>query len=54
MTLREPVSCTVGVATGAMIGGTGRYEKSMSDLDGLYADERPFGLDRGNRRPSRL
>ena len=39
MTLREPVSCTVSVTTGAMIGGTGRYEKRMSDLKGLYSDE---------------
>jgi len=39
MTLREPVSCTVTITTGAMVGGTGRYEKRMSDLKGLYEDE---------------
>ncbi|MFK0693018.1 glucose-6-phosphate isomerase [Mesorhizobium sp. IMUNJ 23033] len=42
MNLREPASCTVETTSGTMAGGTGRYEKRMSDLRGLYADERAF------------
>jgi glucose-6-phosphate isomerase len=42
MDLREPASCTVEKASGSMVGGTGRYEKRMSDLRGIYADEHAF------------
>ena len=44
MNLREPASCAVELASGTMGGGTGRYVKRMSDLRGLYADERALEL----------
>ncbi|MDW6025928.1 glucose-6-phosphate isomerase [Mesorhizobium sp. BAC0120] len=44
MKLREPASCAVELASGRMTGGTGRYVKRMSDLHGLYEDERAFQL----------
>ncbi len=37
--LREPVSNNVDPKAGGMSGHTGRYEKRLSDLKGLYADE---------------
>ena len=37
--LREPVSNIVDPKGGGMSGHTGRYEKRLSDLKGLYADE---------------
>lgn len=40
--LKEPVASVVEVNTGAMSGRTGRYEKRLSDLDGLYEDHRAF------------
>lgn len=40
--LREPVSSNVNVETGAMSGNTGRYEKRLGDLAGLYADGTAF------------
>lgn len=40
--LKEPVASVVDVNTGAMSGKTGRYEKRLSDLDGLYADAAAF------------
>lgn len=36
--LREPVSSVVDPNAGGMSGNTGRYEKRLSDLVGLYAD----------------
>lgn len=36
--LKEPVAGLVDVNTGAMGGNTGRYEKRLSDLAGLYED----------------
>ncbi|WP_172450277.1 glucose-6-phosphate isomerase [Rhizobium sp. TH135] len=36
--LREPVSNIVDPKAGGMSGNTGRYEKRLSDLSGLYAD----------------
>ncbi len=42
MRLQEPVSCTVVVGTGELAGGSGRYEKRLSDLAGIYADETAF------------
>lgn len=38
----EPASCAVDVGTGTMAGGTGRYEKRLEDLAGLYRDEAAF------------
>ena len=42
MKLVEPVSCRVDVATGMLVGGSGRYEKRFSDLAGVYGDEAAF------------
>jgi glucose-6-phosphate isomerase len=36
--MREPVSSVVDPIGGGMSGNTGRYEKRLSDLTGLYAD----------------
>src|SRR5919109_527713 len=44
MSRREPASCAVELESGTMGGGTGRYVKRMSDLRGLYADERALEL----------
>lgn len=38
----EPTSCAVDVESGAMSGMTGRYEKRLRDLTGLYEDEGAF------------
>ena len=40
--LKEPVSGVVELETGAMGGNTGRYEKRLDDLHGLYADAEAF------------
>lgn len=40
--IREPVASVVDVSTGAMGGKTGRYEKRLADLDGLYSDATAF------------
>ena len=37
--LKEPVTSVIDVHTGGMSGKTGRYEKKLSDLVGLYADD---------------
>src|SRR5688572_22844847 len=42
MALFEPVTCTVDIARGGLEGATGRYEKRLSELAGLYADETAF------------
>ena len=42
MKLMEPVNCLVDVAAGKLNGGSGRYEKRLSDLAGIYADEQAF------------
>ncbi len=34
--LREPVTSVVDATSGALSGNTGRYEKRLSDLEGLY------------------
>ena len=39
----EPTRCVVDVRRGTLEGGTGRYEKRLSDLAGIYADEQAFG-----------
>jgi glucose-6-phosphate isomerase, archaeal len=36
--LRDPVTSVVDAIAGGMSGNTGRYEKRLSDLTGLYAD----------------
>lgn len=38
--LREPVSSVVDPLRGGMSGNTGRYEKRLADLKGLYEDEK--------------
>ena len=38
MEMTEPVRCSVDVGSGRLAGGSGRYEKRLSDLAGLYAD----------------
>lgn len=40
--ITEPVSSVVDVNAGTMSGKTGRYEKRLSDLDGLYSDTAAF------------
>ena len=42
MKLFEPVSYTVDLSTGAMLDASGRYEKRLSDLHGLYGDTEAF------------
>ena len=42
MSLREPVRCTVHVGDGRLEGATGRYEKRLSELAGLYEDAAAF------------
>ena len=38
MEMTEPVRCSVDVGSGRLAGGSGRYEKRLSDLAGLYAE----------------
>jgi len=40
--LREPVVSVVNPNSGGMSGNTGRYEKRLNDLVGLYGDEKAF------------
>ena len=52
MDYAEPARCTVEVAAGRLAGGTGRYEKRLSELAGLYADADAFAAllrDEGDR-----
>jgi len=42
MTLFEPAACQVDVTAGTMSGATGRYQKHLADLVGLYADDAAF------------
>ena len=42
MDYAEPVRCVVEVGAGRLAGGSGRYEKRISDLAGLYADAGAF------------
>jgi glucose-6-phosphate isomerase len=42
MPLLEPVRCTLNVDTGKLDGATGRYEKRLKELAGLYEDEAAF------------
>ena len=42
MPLLDPVRCTVRVEDGKLEGATGRYEKRLSELAGLYADQTAF------------
>jgi glucose-6-phosphate isomerase len=42
MQLIEPLVCPVDVAAGALRNGTGRYEKRLNELAGLYADRTAF------------
>ena len=42
MPLLDPVRCTVRVEDGKLEGATGRYEKRLSELAGLYADGAAF------------
>ena len=38
----QPTRCVVDVRRGLLEGGTGRYEKRLSDLAGIYGDEVAF------------
>lgn len=40
--LREPVASVIDVTTGAMSGNTGRYEKKLKDLAGMYEDQAAY------------
>ncbi|WP_410010663.1 glucose-6-phosphate isomerase [Phyllobacterium zundukense] len=42
-TLREPVACLVDPYAGGMSGHTGRYEKRLSDLAGIYENIQAHG-----------
>lgn len=42
MKIMDPVSMQVDVAAGTLAGGSGRYEKRLSDLAGIYGDEAAF------------
>jgi glucose-6-phosphate isomerase len=42
MDVRLPASCSVDLASGIMHGATGRYEKRLADLRGIYEDEAEF------------
>lgn len=42
MPIPTPASCRVSPEAGTMSNGTGRYEKRLSDLAGLYADSAAF------------
>lgn len=42
MDLRPPARCSVDLARGVMHGATGRYEKRLADLKGIYEDEAAF------------
>ena len=42
MTLIEPGICRVDVIRGQLAGATGRYAKTLADLDGLYEDAAAF------------
>jgi glucose-6-phosphate isomerase len=47
MELREPGHCIVDVARGQLRGASGRYVKTLADLDGLYRDAGAFEALRG-------
>src|SRR5690242_2805813 len=51
MLLAEPACCTVRIDDGKLDGATGRYEKRLSELAGLYADTDAFdaALQAGDR-----
>ena len=49
MQLAEPMACVVDVASGALGNRTGRYEKRLRDLDGLYGDADAFARLRAER-----
>lgn len=40
--MREPGFCRVDVEKGELAGATGRYAKTLGDLDGIYADEAAY------------
>jgi glucose-6-phosphate isomerase len=42
MPLSEPQSCQIDPAAGKMTGATGRYQKRLADLAGLYAEADAF------------
>ena len=42
MKLYDPATCQIGSLTGALGNRTGRYEKRLADLGGLYRDEAAF------------
>jgi len=42
MSLFEPARCTLRIDDGMLQGATGRYEKRLSELAGLYQDEAAF------------
>ena len=42
MRLAEPVRCRVDVRGGKLGGGSGRYERRLSDLAGIYGDAQAF------------
>ncbi|SMG19117.1 glucose-6-phosphate isomerase [Paracoccus sp. J56] len=51
MSIPTPASCRVSPEAGTMSNGTGHYEKRLSDLAGLYADQTAFAalLAEGDR-----
>ena len=52
MDLRDPTACTVALEDGVLRGATGRYEKRLADLAGIYEDAATFaGLVRNAGNP---
>ncbi len=49
MALHEPVVCTLDLARGRLDGASGRYIKTLAELDGLYADATAFAAALGER-----
>ena len=47
MPIMDPTTCLVDLATGAMSGQTGSYQKRLTDLAGLYADGAAFAARAG-------
>jgi glucose-6-phosphate isomerase len=45
MPLREPVICPVSASTGRLDNASGRYEKRLSDLAGLYENSVAFAAE---------
>lgn len=50
MVLREPVLCRLDLSAGRLAGASGRYVKTLAQLDGLYEDTAAFTAARADDR----